>query len=84
MAYLGKPDSSLTRQELIALERVYRRDLQDLAAARASYASLRDVTDRDEQEILLALARIEYLLGRKPQWQAAMERREPIEVGVYA
>jgi hypothetical protein len=61
MAYAVLPDFSYTQQELTRLERGYRRDLQDLAAARASYASLRDVTDRDEREILRVLARIEIL-----------------------
>ena len=65
MAYAGMPDSSMSAQDLIALERGYRRDLQDLAFARASYASLREVADRDEQNILRALARIEYLLAQK-------------------
>jgi hypothetical protein len=67
MAYAGMPDSSMSVPELVALERGYRRDLQDLAVARASYASLREVTDRDEQNILRALARIEYLLEQKIQ-----------------
>jgi len=61
MAYDWMPDSIPTDRELAALERSYRRDLQDVAAARACCESLRHVTDRDEQEILRALARIEFL-----------------------
>jgi hypothetical protein len=65
MAYAERVDLSLTKQELAVLERGYLRDLQDVAAARASCASLRDVADRDEQEILHALARIDLLLREK-------------------
>jgi hypothetical protein len=44
-----------------ALERGFRRDLQDVAAARASCASLRQITDRDEQQILRALSHVAFL-----------------------
>jgi hypothetical protein len=71
MAYVGMPDTSLTAQELVVLERGYRRDLQDVAAARASCASLRDVVDRDEREILHALGRIEFLMRQKTRREIA-------------
>jgi hypothetical protein len=69
MNYHGMPDASLSTRELLDLERALRRDLRDVAAARASCASLRIVTDRDEQEILRLLARIELLLTQKSSWQ---------------
>lgn len=58
MAYEWMPDADLGARELATLERGYLRDLQDIAAARASCPSLRHVTDRDEQEIRRMLARI--------------------------
>lgn len=61
MAYEWMPDTDLGARELGTLERGYLRDLQDIAAARASCPSLRHVTDRDEQEIRRMLARIELL-----------------------
>jgi hypothetical protein len=61
MAYEWMSALDLGALELAALERGYRRDLQDVAAARASCASLRQITDRDEQEIRRALTHIEFL-----------------------
>lgn len=58
MAYEWMRDSDPGARNLASLERAYRRDLQDIAAARACCPSLRQVTDRDEQEILGALAHI--------------------------
>ena len=65
MGYVVMPDRSLLNRELAALESSYRRDLQDVAAARASCESLRHVADRDEQLILQALARVDSLLRQQ-------------------
>jgi hypothetical protein len=80
MAYDWMPDSDLSERELAALERNYRRDLQDVAAARASCASLRAVADHDEREILRTLARVEFLLARKAPRHVA----ERLEEGAFA
>jgi hypothetical protein len=61
MAYEWMSAMDLGVQELAALERGFRRDLQDVAAARASCASLRQITDRDEQQILRALSHVAFL-----------------------
>jgi hypothetical protein len=65
MASIGLPDPALSMPELAALERAYLRDLQDVAAARASCSSLRAVADHDEREIRRALARIESILRHR-------------------
>lgn len=77
MAYRGTPDSSLTDRELASLERACRRDLQDVAAARASCASLRLVADHDEQEIRRVLARIEQLRHQAASRHDMERRGEP-------
>ena len=81
MAYDWMPDSIPTDRELAALERSYRRDLQDVAAARACCESLRHVTDRDEQEILRALARIEFLRRARHRLAAEFDHA-PAEIGI--
>jgi hypothetical protein len=77
MAYVGMPESSVEVQDLAVLERGYLRDLQDVAAARASCASLREVADHDEQEIRRELARIESLL-RQMAPSHAVQRSEEV------
>jgi hypothetical protein len=76
MAYAERADPSFTTQQLAVLERAYRRDLQDVAAARASCISLREVADRDEQEILRALERIDFLLKQKTSRHVADRHEE--------
>jgi hypothetical protein len=78
MAYEWIPDSDLDAHELATLERGYRRDLLDVAAARASCASLRQVADRDEQDILRALARIEILLQQRASRQVDEDRARAV------
>jgi hypothetical protein len=84
MTYAVVPDTSFSDAELDVIERGYRRDLQDLAAVRASYPSLHDVTVRDEREILGALARIDGLRRRKQLRQIVPQLLERIDTQIYA
>jgi hypothetical protein len=66
-------ESTLTRQRLAALELRYRRSLDALNSARASYASVADVATIDELEMRRALARVQHLQGQLADLQVAME-----------
>jgi hypothetical protein len=73
MAMAGRMDSGLTEQRLAALEFRYRRTLDGLTAANASYASICNVAQTDELEARRALARVQHLQGQAADLQTAME-----------
>lgn len=74
-------DSGLTEQRLAALEIRYRKSLNALDSARASYASICDTVKTDELEVRRALARVQHLQGQIADLQMAME---VLEDGVTA
>jgi hypothetical protein len=69
-------DSALTRQRLEALELRHRKALADLTGARASYASVADLTQIDELQMRRALARVQHLQGQIADLQVAIEALE--------
>jgi hypothetical protein len=77
----GWMDSGLTEQRLAALEIRYRKSLNALDSARASYASVCDAAKADELEVRRALARVQHLQGQLADLQMAME---VLEDGVTA
>jgi multidrug resistance efflux pump len=74
-------DEEHAEQALRQLEHRYRASLNRLTSARASYQSLSELTDADENEVRGSLLRVQRLQAQLAEVQTAMEL---IEDGVYS